>query len=101
MTIFNLLLAYGICFGAMNKVDFLHGKLDLLDRLLKCSYCMGFHAGWIAWLVTWPTRPVPALEVMTVLQPLGWALASAAFSYGCDTTLQLAESWIRKESNDE
>lgn len=88
----ELLLAYGICFGLMNKVDFLHGKHAFLDAMLKCSYCTGFHAGWIAWCLTFFSR-----EFTTLGMPVAWAFASAVFCYGADTVLQLAESWVRKE----
>lgn len=93
-TLIELLLAYGICFGAMNKVDFLHRKSAFTDRLLKCSYCTGFHAGWMAWGLArmvhgwggWQTLP----------EALLWAFSSAVFCYSVDTVLQLAESWVRK-----
>lgn len=95
-SLIDLLLAYGICFGSMNKVDFFHGKSAFTDALLKCSYCTGFHAGWIAWLLTRPIYGV-ALELPTLLMPVAWAFASAVFCYSADTILQLAESWVRKE----
>lgn len=95
-TLIELLLAYGICFGAMNKVDFLHGKATLLDAMLKCSYCTGFHAGWIAWLIASPARGL-SLEWAILVGPVAWAFSSAVFCYGADTVLQLAESWVRKE----
>lgn len=94
--LFELLAAYGITFGAMNKADFLQGKHPFLDRLLACSYCTGFHAGWIVWLLTRPiygwTVPFWAMP----LEALLWAFAGAVASYGLDTILQLAESWVRK-----
>lgn len=88
-----LVLAYGLTFGIQNKAGFLRGKLAVLDRLVKCTYCTGFHAGWMTWLLAW------ALEGRTpASQPLGiaasfvaWGLASAAFSYGVDTAIRRLE----------
>lgn len=90
----DLLLAYGLCFGAMNKVDFFHGKSKFTDSLLKCSYCTGFHSGWIAYVLTSVFRGFHG--ELSVAYALSWALASAVFCYAADTVLQLAESWIRK-----
>lgn len=63
-TVLMLLAAYGICFGLMNdKVEFLTDALRKLplfkneeghtffQRLLRCPYCTGFHAGWMVWLI--------------------------------------------------
>lgn len=94
-TLVHLFLAYGICFGLMNKVDFLHGKSKFTDALLKCTYCTGFHAGWLAWAVTLPLRSVE-LSWMLPLWALAWAFSSSVFCYAADTVLQLAESWVRK-----
>lgn len=100
MTIFDLLFAYGLCFGAMNKLDFLYGRSAFTDALLKCSYCTGFHAGWLAWVLTMPSRGVPqTLTLAVASQPVAWAFSSAVVCYGADTVLQLAESWIRKEED--
>lgn len=99
-TLIHLVVAYGITFGAMNKVDFLHGKTKFTDALLACAYCTGFHAGWITWLLTrpfygWP-NPLWALPFEALL----WAFAASVFSYGCDSVLQLAESWVRKTDDE-
>ena len=95
-TLVDLLLAYGLCFGLMNKVDFLHGKSAFTDALLKCSYCTGFHSGWLAWLLTAPMRGFdPSWQAP--LQAAAWAFSAAVFCYGADTVLQLAESWVRKD----
>lgn len=90
----ELLLAYGICFGLMNKVDFIRGKHPLFDRMLNCAYCTGFHAGWASWglvhLASWDFQPKALL-----FAPL-WGFASGVFCYFVDTVGQLAESWVRK-----
>jgi hypothetical protein len=86
---FDLLLAYGFAFGAMNKVDFPR-KVKFFDSMLNCSYCTGFHAGWIAWLLT---RFVHGFEATAQFasSALLWALCSAAFCYVLDTATQAAE----------
>lgn len=95
-SISELLLCYGICFGLMNKVDFIRGRHPLLDKLLACSYCTGFHAGWISWLLV----HAAAFEFShkALLFALLWGFASGVFCYFIDTLGQLAESWVRKDS---
>lgn len=87
MTVFHLLLMYGLCFGFQNKLPFLHGKVDLLDRLLKCSYCMGFHCGWLAWLLScWMESAMPEGFWVTYLwTAVVWAFTGSAVCYLLDT----------------
>ena len=83
----ELVFAYGLAFGAMNKLpDFVYEKLpSIANRLLACAYCTGFHTGYFAYFavshndIVWHHAPI-------------WGFASAAFSYGADTALRLAES---------
>jgi hypothetical protein len=88
-----LVLAYGLTFGLQNKATFLRGKLSFLDRLLKCTYCTGFHAGWMTWLLAWALEgSMPATGPLPIAASLvGWSLASAAFSYGVDTAIRWLE----------
>lgn len=93
-TLVDLLLAYGLAFGLMNKVDALRSPKwplgTFFDRMLSCSYCTGFHAGWIAWVLT---RPVYGVDVslagMAVM--LAWAFAASAFCFLADAASQAAE----------
>lgn len=94
-SILDLVCAYGFCFGLMNKVDFLR-KVSFFDRMLSCSYCTGFHAGWITWLLSRPFYGVEA-TVSSISPVLLWAFASAAFCYTVDVVSQLAEGWIPRE----
>jgi len=88
----ELVFAYGFTFGAMNKLpDFVHEKIPrILNRMLACAYCTGFHTGYLAYLaishdeIVWHHAPI-------------WAITSAAFSYGADTVLRLAESRTQVE----
>jgi dolichyl-phosphate-mannose--protein O-mannosyl transferase len=83
----ELVFAYGIAFGAMNKLpDLVYAKVPaFIHRLLACAYCTGFHTGWMAYFavsheaIVWHHAPI-------------WGLTSAAFSYAADTALRLAES---------
>jgi hypothetical protein len=51
MIFLYFLAAYGLCFFLQNKATFLHGKSAFTDKLLACTFCLGFHCGWISWLV--------------------------------------------------
>lgn len=87
-----MLVAYGLTFGIQNKLPFLRGKTDLTDRLLKCTYCVGFHTGWTAWLVRLVVEAPPLHEPHRVaVEILGWGLLSAAFSYGVDAAIRWLE----------
>ena len=85
----ELLLAYGIAFGLMNKVEALR-KVAFFDRMLSCSYCTGFHAGWLAWALTRAVhgRPPTAQDALT---PILWAFASSAFCFLVDAASQAVE----------
>jgi hypothetical protein len=92
-----LLLAYGIAFGVQNKLPFLRGKLAVLDALIKCTYCLGFHTGYLAWGLYWVMeRPslgtdAGSIALSVVLAVVTWGLSSAAFSYGVDTAIRWLE----------
>lgn len=91
----DLILCYGICFGAMNKIDFMR-KIGFFDRMLSCSYCTGFHAGWIGWAVSRLYYPLED-SFSYVATALLWAFASSAFCYFVDVLAQLAEGWTPVE----
>jgi hypothetical protein len=82
-------LTYGIAFGLQNKVDFLQGKHPFLDRLLACTYCTGFHAGWTAWvLLNLNPKDLNAMGWGSIASCLAHALAGAASSYTLDTAVR-------------
>lgn len=85
-TFFHLLVAYGLCFGLQNKAAFLRNRFDWLDALLACSYCTGFHAGWMVWILSWAsTGKMPVIETLSVpASVLCWAFASSAVCYLTD-----------------
>jgi hypothetical protein len=65
-------------------VAFFHGKVAIVDRLLACSYCTGFHAGWISYLL-W------SLPQFNPQHMIGMAFASAIFSYAMDELTKYLE----------
>lgn len=85
--LFELLVAYGLTFGAMNKMpDFVYERLpDFFNRMLACAYCTGFHAGGITYFA------LQHQDITLHHVPL-WAFASSAFSYVAETVVRLAES---------
>ena len=86
-----LLTASGVCFGMQHKVKWLHGKTDFTDSLLACTYCSGFHAGWISYLL-W------SLPKFNAQHMIGIALASAMFCYALDEfTKYLEEARFEEE----
>ncbi len=101
--LFYLIAAYGITFGIQHKASFLRGRFDILDRMLICTYCTGFHAGWITWLM-WNIDSV-VISVSALFGMLLFAMASSAFSYFIDTSIRLMETYaepvmVEEEEND-
>ncbi len=93
MTVLHLLIAYAICFGIQNKLTFLYGRVAVLDKLLSCTYCLGFHCGWMVWLLHYGITeefPAPGANGI-VLSLVGWSLASAAFCYVMDAGVRWLE----------
>jgi hypothetical protein len=91
MEIFMLLLgAYGLCFGFQNKATFLHNKNPFFDSMFQCSYCTGFHCGWITWISDILVKG--ELSFITIHQMTIFAFASAAFCFGMDEIIQYFES---------
>lgn len=101
MLLFYLLVAYGVCFGIQNKLPFLYSKdylesgeaKRLRDRLLQCTYCTGFHCGWLTWLLVWGVEGKPAAEGLSIpFSIMAFAFASAAFSYVADAVVKWVEA---------
>lgn len=96
-TLNYLIVAYGITFGIQNKLPFLRGKFEFTDALIKCTYCLGFHAGWMAWLLSLAAEhPSLGANAWAVTQTVAlsivfWGMSSAVFSYGVDTAIQRLE----------
>ena len=102
MLLFYLFLAYGLCFGIQNKLPFLYSEDYLetqvperfLDRLLHCTYCTGFHCGWLTWLLAWGVEeePIGGLDWSIPFSVLAFAVASAGFCYAADAMVKWAEA---------
>lgn len=88
-----LLAAYGICFGLQNKLPFLWGRHALLDHFLGCTYCVGFHAGWITWILQeWARDDLSLISWASIGEILAWSFASGAFCYVVDGWMERQES---------
>ena len=79
-----LLAAAGITFGLQHKLPFLYGKVSFVDSMLKCTYCTGFHGGWLAYIIA--KAPEVSLQEMLL-----FAFASAIFSYALDELVKYFE----------
>ncbi len=94
--IFYLLVAYGLTFGLQNRAAWLRGIHPFIDSQLPCTYCVGFHTGWMVWIL-WKIQVVfatpAALREITVIEALSFCLASSGFSYFFDTLIRLMESY--------
>lgn len=90
-----LLAAYTITFGLQNdKLPILSlrlRKLSFFEKMFECPYCTGFHAGWIVWVLSVAAQGLPAEGWHNVASVILTALASAAFCYALDVTLQFLE----------
>jgi hypothetical protein len=69
----------------MNKTSWAQNRYQLLDDMLACSYCTGFHAGWISLLIL---HPALFNDVQTILF---WSFVSSSFSYIVDTFVAYLE----------
>jgi hypothetical protein len=79
-----LMACAGLTFGIQHKVPFLHKKFSLMDRLLACTYCAGFHSGWIMYVVAKHAEFKPSELLIS-------AFASAMFSYSLDEVVKYLE----------
>ena len=79
-----LLAAAGITFGLQHKIPFIHKKVSLLDSMLRCTFCTGFHGGWIAYCIS----SIPSLSIQEALL---YSFASAIFSYALDEAVKYLE----------
>ena len=98
-----LLASYGMCFGLMNEKlsvlnRFLYGVPIMWDytddsnlflRMFNCSYCTGFHTGWVVWLASSMGSHQSGVTVLADL--FIFSFASSATCYMLDTLLQWLE----------
>ena len=87
MTELTLLLAsYGLAFFLTHKFNVIDGRMEVLDRMMECSFCMGFHTGWVTYLLYHGA----AGKIVWSWVPL-WAFASATFVYAFDNLVEKLE----------
>lgn len=90
-----LLVSYGIGFWLQNKVEFIRGKVALVDKGLDCTFCTGFHSGWITFLMLQASSWNEAtLNWRLLPQTIAFGFAAAAFNYTFDTLVRFVESRI-------
>lgn len=96
-----LAAAFGLAFGLMNDkmpgLAKLRASWGFADRLLQCSYCTGFHCGWIVWVLgTVSSGTMPASLLGGAATAVVWGMASAASCYLADTAAQ----WLERSARD-
>ena len=111
-----LIFAYGLCFGLQHKVpwpkrlfeqdpetgkpkwlveiDPETGKpVSFFGRLFYCTYCLGFHCGWVSWLLHWTIEGTPpATGTHSVPSIVLWCFSSAIACYGLDAVVAWLDS---------
>lgn len=92
--LFLLLCAYAICFGIQHKISFLHEKSEFIDKMLACTYCTGFHAGYLTYLINEGGKWLQDGKLdINVSEVLLFAFASSIFSYIVDTLVRVLENY--------
>ena len=76
----TLLACYGIVFMLRYRMPFLRGKIGLLDQLLDCPYCAGFHVGFF--LLHFAALSIDyQTPILFMIGFITWGFSSAAVSY--------------------
>jgi|13_taG_2_1085334.scaffolds.fasta_scaffold32283_2 hypothetical protein len=101
--LFLLLSSYGVCFALMNdKAKFLTDALksipifvtekgSFFERMLICSYCTGFHTGWLCYLIAMAHPGVSINLYGNIVEIILTSFASAIFCYSVDVIIQWFE----------
>ncbi len=88
-----LLVIYGITYGIQNKLPFLYGRRPRLDDFLGCTYCVGTHSGWVAWVLVALALGGRGLAAhQLVISCLLWALLGGPVAYLLDVLVCWVES---------
>ena len=90
MSLFELLACYGLTFGLMNKTLWLQNRSQFASSLLSCSYCTGFHSGWIIYLIS-NLNKLDVRSVEALVNVILCSFASACFCYVLDIFAQKLE----------
>jgi len=84
-----ILTSYGITFFLQHKAYPYLEKNEFLKKMLECTFCTGFHGGWIAYFLLAKHEPVLRMEL--VLHLIGYGFAGAAAAYIVDTLISKVE----------
>lgn len=96
--IIQTIAIYGICFGIQNKAVFLHNKNDFFDRMFKCTYCTGFHCGWIVYLVFYLLN-TSEYTIKLLVEMTMFGFYGSSTCYIIDTIIRYFESNIVQYEN--
>jgi hypothetical protein len=96
--LFQLFCMYGVMFalrnaqlpGLTNVRHWVISQNSFLRKMLECSFCTGFHAGWITYLGTANFAGTSVLSVLNSMIYFGFV--SAAFCYFLDTLIVKLEN---------
>ena len=86
-----ILLVYGITFFLQHKTYSLLSKVPFFKKMLECTFCTGFHGGWIAFLLLVP--PAPFLRLSIIVEMIVAGFIGAASSYIVDTLISKLEEY--------
>ena len=92
---FYVFVACGLGFAWQNKLPFLHHRFKTLDNLLRCTFCLGFHCGWMTWILNWVIESNYTFEhpVQLLCSLVCWCFAIARLSYALDTAVKRLETF--------
>ena len=103
MEILLLFAMYGVAFGIQHKLP---GMWDgaakkvfrdgILEALLSCTYCVGFHAGWISYLC----YSLHEMSMPNMGGAILFSFAGASFSYTIDAYVMSLEG-VEDEDSEE
>ena len=85
------LASYGIIFFLQHKAYPFLSKQALLKEMLECTFCTGFHGGWIAFLLL--SKQQHVLNAEFVAQIISWGFAGASAAYIVDTIISKIEEY--------
>ena len=86
-----ILSSYGITFFLQHKAYPFLEKSEFLKKMLECTFCTGFHGGWISYLLL--SRPEPVLRWQLLTDLIASGFAGAAAVYIVDTIMTKLEEW--------
>ena len=97
-----LIAACAVCFALRQRFDFLHRwthRWAFFEELFSCTFCLGFHCGWVVWLIyALAVQQVP-LEGWGRLELAGstllFGLAAASVCYVADLVEQILELFVK------